>query len=241
MLSKKIRKNVITESIGVLFIKKGYKQKNIGGGDFSYVLDKGEYNINKIYFNFMDIGDIYASGLQISISEIENIIMEIGIPSYDLVDYISRKHFLTTIEDSFFLNSFKEKYRYYNFKTEAELQQFSSWLIDYMNTKGFAFVEHYSFLPNILAKMNQLMEDDKYWNGILSGLADYLFRGLIISKLCNDPDFDKKIIYCDKQLNSSESLSRWLPSYEKLKEKLNTLEPKYNATDGCVLNFEDIV
>lgn len=148
MLTKKIRKSIIKESVGMLLIEKGgYKIKDFGLGDFNYKLDKGNYNFNEIYFNFMNNGDIYVSSLQISFSEIENIILEIGLPTIILDEYISRKYFLTTIKDSFFDKCFNEKYRHYSFKSETEVQEFSDWLVHYLNTKGLAFVEHYSFYP----------------------------------------------------------------------------------------------
>lgn len=240
MLTKKIRKSIIKESVGMLLIEKGYKIKDFGLGDFGYKLDKGNYNFNEIYFNFKNNGDIYVSSLQISFSEIENIILEIGLPTIILDKYISRKYFLTTIKDSFFTKCFNEKYRYYSFKTEAEVQEFSDWLIHYLSTKGFAFVEHYSFLPNVLAKMNQLMEDGKYWAEILSGQVDNVFRGLIISKLCGDKEFVNKLKYWNEKIYANENIKEWIPYFEKLKEKLKTIEPKYNAADGSVLNFENI-
>jgi hypothetical protein len=91
------------------------------------------------------------------------------------------------------------------------------------------FTEYYSHLPNVLAEMNRLEAEGKYWNGILGGLADYLFRGLIISKLCNDDDFERKVQYCDEKLNSRPSLAIWLPYYEKLKARLQNLQPMYNV------------
>ncbi|MGV4528957.1 hypothetical protein [Ornithobacterium rhinotracheale] len=74
--------------------------------------------------------------------------------------------------------------------------------------------------------MDELTAQGKYWHEILSGSADYLFRGLIISKLCNDPNYNEKIKYTDKIFYDKPD--EWIPYYEKLKERLKSVEPKYN-------------
>ena len=51
---------------------------------------------------------------------------------------------------------------------------------------------------------------------------------MIISKLCNDPNFDEKLEECDRVF-AEVRYQIWLPYYEKLKaEVLPTIEPKYN-------------
>ena len=98
--------------------------------------------------------------------------------------------------------------------------------------KGADFVQHYSYLPNVLKRMDELVEAGLTWQyphkGILSGTLDARFRGLIISKLCNDPNFERKIAWCDERFYDGTN-DNWLPYYEKLKaEVLPTIEPKYN-------------
>ncbi len=43
------------------------------------------------------------------------------------------------------------------------------------------------------ATMDQLHAAGKKWFAFLSGGPDYFFRGLIISKLCNDPRYQNKV------------------------------------------------
>ena len=239
MLSKKIRKEILYSKLEKLLKPKGYSLLNIGH-DPRYIF-KSETNVYFIFFNFNDNGSISTSCLLNSVNEVEDIILEIGIPTNDLLAFKEKKkYFLPTIIDKHFYHLFKQKYNGYSFKSEAEVQEFSDWLIHYLSTKGFAFVEHYSFLPNVLAKMNQLIEEGKYWAEILSGQVDNVFRGLIISKLCNDNEFGNKLKYWNEKIYANENIKEWIPYFEKLKEKLKTIEPKYNAEDGRVLNFEDI-
>ena len=52
--------------------------------------------------------------------------------------------------------------------------------------------------------------------------------GIIISKLCNDPKYDEKL----ERLNahySEKGYSEKLPAFEKLKEILEHVEPRYNV------------
>lgn len=189
---------------------------------------------SSFFLNFKSYGAIAISELHISIDEIESVIKEVGLPNSEIV--FKNNTVLSTIKHNKFLPN-GDRYEW-KILDQADLLFFKNWLLNYLNTKGFEFVEHYSFLPNVLAKMNQLIEEGKYWGEILSGSDDNLFRGLIISKLCNDNHFDKKMEYVEKIFK--ENPDEWLPYFEKLKEKLKTIEPKYNAEDGRVLNFEDI-
>ncbi|MDO6853969.1 hypothetical protein [Cellulophaga lytica] len=238
MLLKQTSKNILFSNLNIFLQPKGFFLRD-NPNDPRYI-NITENGATYIYFNFDNSGSIYSSGFLTSLNEIENIIIEIGHPNLNIESLKSKNdYFLNTLKNKNLESIYNQKYRHYSFKSEAEVQEFSDWLIHYLNTKGFAFVEHYSFLPNVLAKMNQLIEEGKYWADILSGNDDNLFRGLIISKLCNDNHFDKKMEYVEKIFR--ENPDEWLPYFEKLKEKLKTLEPKYNATDGRVLNFEDIV
>ena len=116
--------------------------------------------------------------------------------------------------------------------TEEEVEEFCNWYLGYINGEGADFVQHYSYLPNVLKRMDELVEAGLTWQyphkGILSGTLDAELRGLIISKLCNDPNFFHKLEECDLVF-SEERYKKWLPYYEKLKaEVLPTIEPKYN-------------
>ena len=118
--------------------------------------------------------------------------------------------------------------------TEEQIEDYCNWYLGYINGEGADFVQHYSYLPNVLKRMDELVEAGLTWQyphkGILEGNTDAFFRGLIISKLCNDSlsNFETKVKFCDKWLYNARN-DKWLPYYEKLKaEVLPTIEPKYN-------------
>ena len=105
------------------------------------------------------------------------------------------------------------------------------WYISYLLGEGLEFLNYYSYLPNVLKKMDELDKTNTYWGkeevGILPwGAADFI--GIVISKLCNDPKYEKKLerfnAYYSKDENEED-----LPAFEKLKEILERVEPRYNV------------
>ena len=199
---------------------KGFKS----GGDPAYLL-KFEDRVISFFMNFKDAQWIAISGIKISILLVEQYIIEIFGKDYIMEKYFydKKKYFLTTINDKNFTNKFDS----IELNTEYEIINFTNWYIKYLETDGQKFIETYSYLPNILNKMDELLAEGKYWSEILSGCEDNLFRGLIISKLCNDKNYNKKIEYVDSIFY--ESPDDWLPYYEKLKERLKSVEPIYNV------------
>ena len=199
---------------------KGFKS----GGDPAYLL-KFEDRVISFFMNFKDAQWIAISGIKISILLVEQYIIEIFGKDYIMEKYFydKKKYFLTTINDKNFTNKFDS----IELNTEYEIINFTNWYIKYLETDGQKFIETYSYLPNILKKMDELQAEGKYWSEILSGCEDNLFRGLIISKLCNDKNYNKKIEYVDSIFY--ESPDDWIPYYEKLKERLKSVEPIYNV------------
>ena len=168
--------------------------------------------------------------MNICIKQVEEIVFEIKKPNqnYDFVD--NKRNFLTTVEDK--ISSYIKDYRYgwggYPIKSEEDLEVFTDWVLHYLENEGKTFIEKYSYLPNILAEMDRLEAEGKYWHNILSGSEENLFRALIISKLCNDIKYNEKLLFVQTAI-SDEGLDDLMPYYEKLKERLKSVEPIYNV------------
>ena len=223
---KSERRKITFREFDSYFKPLGYKSLKTGG-DPTYLM-KTDTIVVKFFMNFLDAQSIDISDMRISILEIENYIIEIFGREYITKKYFydEKKYFLTTVFD----RTFENIYDYKELNTEEEILEFTKWYINYYENKGKHFIETYSYLPNILKRIDELTAEGKTWqnnkNGILAGALDADFRGLIISKLCNDPNFDKKINMCN-EIFSREQYKEWLPYYEKLKERLKTIEPKY--------------
>jgi len=223
-------KEYVFKALDSLLIPKGYYSVKIGL-DPTYVLKKNNIIIS-FFLNFKDLGEISFSKFEISLKCIEDIIFEIKIPqnNFDYID--NKKYFLISIIDEITLMP-KEYYRGigYYVGTHEQLEFFTNWIINYLEKDGKAFIEKYCYLPNILQEMDQLDSESLTWNnrdrGILSGTLDAYFRGLIISKLCNDSNFSKKMEKMDAKFKQP-GYEAWIPYYEKLKERLRTIEPIYN-------------
>ena len=99
-----------------------------------------------------------------------------------------------------------------------------------METDGKAFVERYSYLPNILEEMDILTTNGQYWkDSILGWSGEPYFRGLIISKLCNDTKYRSKIDLLESIYYPPENkLQDFIPYFKKLRKRLESIEPIYN-------------
>lgn len=223
-------KEYVLKALLVLLKPKGYYLVKTGL-DPHFIL-KGSDFVQKFFFNFKSNGWIAFSMMQISIREVEEVIREIGMPNFDPVTYEDeKKYFLTTVED--LLTSTPKNLDSgigYSVETPEDLEFITSWISSYLQNEGEEFVKTYSHLPNILANMDKLQHNGLYWNnsgGILSGTLSAYFSGLIISRLCNDPNYEEKALIMD-EVFGNPLYEEWLPFYNNLKKRLETLEPKYS-------------
>lgn len=221
---KSERKKIVFKEFDLYFNPLGYKGIKTGG-DPTYVLKTKNFVVT-FFMNFLDVGGIDISGIRMSILEVENHIINLFGKQYicDKYFYDEKRYFLDTISDKKRLDKFSNV----ELKTEIEVLEFVQWYINYFEKEGKHFIETYSYLPNILKKMDELVDTGGYWSDLLTGGVPHLFKGLIISKLCNDPNFYNKIIFVDN-IFATEDISEYLPYYEKLKERLKSVEPIYNV------------
>ena len=221
---KSERKKIVFKEFDLYFNPLGYKGIKTGG-DPTYVLKTKDFVVT-FFMNFLDVGGIDISGIRMSILEVENHIINLFGKQYicDKYFYDEKRYFLDTISDKKRLDKFSNV----ELKTEIEVLNFIQWYINYFEKEGKHFIETYSYLPNILKKMDELVDTGGYWSDLLTGGVPHLFKGLIISKLCNDPNFYNKIIFVDN-IFATEDISEYLPYYEKLKECLKSVEPIYNV------------
>jgi hypothetical protein len=159
---------------------------------------------------------------------IEDIIIEIGLPNYDLSSYQSRQNYFFTFRNNQINLTFNTEE--HPVETEQDCLDYCQSIIYYMETKGKDFVEKYSYLPNILKELDEDTKNGINWSyGVLNGITAPFFKGLIISKMCNDPKLHQKIELVDNIYYPLEhKLLDFIPYYEKLKERLKSIEPIYN-------------
>lgn len=208
------------------FNDRKYKFFN-NSGDPSFVKVNQDIVVH-FFFNFSRLPGIRFSMFKITHLEVEDIILEISGPNWILDDHLKKdKYFLSTVEDKNSKNNFGE---FTKLETKKQVQEYAKAIKQYTETNGKAFLDKYSYLPNLLIEMDKLEQEGKYWYGALAGGPELLFRGLIISKLCNDSNFTKRLQSVDIFFSDKEQhdFSEWHPYYEQLKLKLTALSPKYN-------------
>ena len=209
---------------------KAYKS----GYNPTYVLDGKLYKVS-FYMGF-SVGKVGFSYISMKINEIELYVSEcIGntevIPGNGMI-IDDKTIFRKTLDEKTFLN----KYNDYVIETEDDVNMVVDYFLDYLFGKAKKFVETYLYLPNVVRKIEDFIPEKISWNynddTELFGMYDGYFRGLIISKLCNDPKFEEKFKYVDTRFTSDRDASFWggnfSSDYKKLKQLLPTIEPKYS-------------
>lgn len=225
MIQKSGLKRKIIDSLTPAFNELGFEF--IGGPANHFRQQAGE-DIVEVYFNIFSSGRVYFSKMILSVKAIEEVVLSIGVPSMDLTSYHAGEDYFPTITD-------KEKYPTdivdtYPIEVEEQLEIFVSGVKMYMKDRGIDFAQYYRHLPNALKAMDALEKEGDQWHQLLGGGADHLFRGLIISKICGDPEYERKIKRTDAIFYDADfRLDEWIPYYAKLKERLLTLKPKYNS------------
>ena len=223
---KSERKKLTLERIDAVLKPRGYKAR-IADGIRYYLPQDGVTTAWAIVF--LNLGWINSREAMVTHDEVELILQRVEDENYP---FPWQKHRGTILTPTLEHSTFVDEYDTVDMDTEEQIEDYCNWYLGYINGEGADFVQHYSYLPNVLKRMDELVEAGLTWQyphkGILSGTLEAELRGLIISKLCNDPNFFHKLEECDLVF-SEERYKKWLPYYEKLKaEVLPTIAPKYN-------------
>ncbi len=189
---------------------------------------------------FSDYGYVWFENVEIAINEVELYISEcIGDSTVypggsRLID--NKTEFRKTLNDHTDIGKYSE----YAVETEDDVNMVVDYFLDYLFGTARKFVETYLYLPNIVRKMDELTSQNIYWmsGGKINDMAivgryDCFFRGLIISKLCNDPLYEEKLKFVETDLveTEHENILHWenyRRDFDRMKEILPTIEPKYS-------------
>ena len=90
------------------------------------------------------------------------------------------------------------------------------------------FIAAYHYLPDLLRKLDEEWSIHiSYWSYSSSSVmifASFDIRRVIISRLCNDPDYERKLTKAEYIANKKDKLESFL----RIKELLATIEPRYS-------------
>ncbi|MBP4137581.1 hypothetical protein [Flavobacterium geliluteum] len=203
------------------FLDKGYKFYANAGPRF--ILKQDNYVVQTSFNYLAKAKKIYGGKLNLSLNEVEDIIIEIQFPNQIFTSYLDKKEdFFATIGDKEGILNFSDV----ELDTEEKIIDHTNEIKKYIDNYSEKFIKKFTYLPNVLKEIDKLEIEGKYWNELLAGGPEFLFRGLIISKLCNDEKYENKLLYVESLLKSMAD--EYLPYFEKLKLRLKSLEPKYN-------------
>ncbi|MCU0351719.1 MAG: hypothetical protein MUF43_12980 [Flavobacterium sp.] len=227
-MEKDKSRKIVLDIVTLFFLKKGFQLYSEPQLNDMFYLNNSEGQITYGFY-FKHVGWHTFFKASINIRVVENVLCEI----YERNDNDLIIKYPTVVDKSTILG-YEPVLTPASKKVETELeaQSMAYEIVKYVKEIGEYFISKYSHLPNVLEKMNQLENEGKYWNGffgeggILVGMIDAFLRGLIISKLCNDIDFERKLIVVEEIFNGD---NKSLKKLEKLKERLKTVEPIYNV------------
>lgn len=221
----KEKKQVLFSITHPYFIKNGYKYLSDLPGTYR------KFHLNMVIemlFDFKNQSDDHVNTLiLIHFKEVEKIILEVGLPNYNLSSYYLGEVFFPTILDNLNNVTFYQKKSRLDLSTILGVKKWGELIVSYMEKEGQSFIKEYSYLPNVLKEMNRLeREGEQNYLKILRGGIDHIFRGLIISRLCNDSDYEKKLKKWES-LILIPKYEEWHSYFEKLKKILSETKSIY--------------
>ncbi len=227
-LNKSQRKKAINEALKDFFKKEKMQKYDVWDNGYGIKKDINEGDVYIGLLSFMTSFQEVSYSNTIHIKNVEDIIAYIEFPDYDWIAHKSKNSLLPTIQLCYFEDSdTKKKLSRSGLDwSEKDCVHFANNIIEYYESKVSPLFDYYCYLPNILKGMDKLESDGRYWYEILGGGGDHLFRGLIISKLCNDNKYDEKEkfvykLFCDQ-------IDSWAPYCDKLIAYLKGVDPIYN-------------
>lgn len=214
--------------------------------DDGFHLEKGyEYNFTKrtqfggikLSLFFSEIGESSNSLFSLSHQEVEEIMLNVGVPYNSWVKEKKGKKLLYTFYDGITRYPFTRRNlpigdtannEIEYIESEEDVLRWKEALISYINRDGKLFIEEFSYLPNVLRRLNQnsTLETLSYTK-ILLGRLDHLFRALIISKLCDDPFFQEKLSLVKAEIAKDENF-QWINHFNELETRLSALQARYS-------------
>ena len=231
------RRKIILERLEEVLKPLGYEREMLSGNAIYRRFDKDscDYFFLDFTTSFVDLRYL-GHGL----IEIESLLSEIDDNS-KLLSFSDTRIIRTTFTDPTFSGggdfadgddfSMKAK-SWCGLDTPEIVHLYCDWLTNYFTHEYPMIVEHYSYLPNILQKMNELDAKNIHWGNTESeGILYCIFPdlcGLLISKLCNDPLFEQRYEHWEKCFLVDE-YEMYFPSFDRFRSIIAQLKPRYNV------------
>ena len=232
------RRKIILERLEEVLKPLGY-EREISFGNVTY----RRFDKDSCDYFFLDFTTFFVDlrYLGHGLIEIESSMSEI-IENRELTSFNNKSSIRTTFTDPTFSDgggdfadgddfSMKAK-SWCGLDTPESVHLYCDWLTNYFTHEYPMIVEHYSYLPNILQKMNELDAKKIAWGNIVSegilcgGFPDLC--GLLISKLCNDPFYEEKFNFWAEDYAKDEN-EKWLQCFERFCSIIEHVEPRYNV------------
>jgi len=204
-----MNKREFTSLLDPYFFSKGFKFDAFGDG--KYVLKNEIATFEIVLFLDFKRSDFVATTYLITLNEIESVLDKIR-PEKQIFRIRTMQDLINNARYAELIRSIDQKKKEWHIQWAELVKQ-------YVENEGEAFIRKYTYLPNILRRMYELEEQGRPYREVLLGQVDLHFRALIVSKLCNDPNYYRKIEKYDNGLLQPK-YGKWQPYYLKLKRSL---------------------
>lgn len=225
MISLQQGKNILFQNLTDWFEDQGfYYSKN---GNEMFIKETASWKYSILFNFYKNSPDHINTTIFMHSKDVENIILKVGLPNINLEPYLKGENILNTIQDKVNLKSLVEEREKINLRNEEGFIQWAELIKDYMSKGASEFVNNFSYLPNLMLAIEDIEKrGHKNYLEIFLGGIDHLFRVLIISKLCNDENFQLRKLRFDEVILISK-YSIWHPYYKKLIHILEKTKPLY--------------
>lgn len=207
-------KAILVERLSPLFEGLGFIYHDELPGKF--INEQSEYSFVEMFLGTSQKSPRQSvSSFQLCFYEVENKLMELeSVPGLNFRELKGKGIYHSTI-----MHQFPEELTLLKYKvnTEDDLEVFLSNIELYVHDYGLPFVQKHLTLEDLLRSMDELTSIGKHWNVLLNGGPEFLFRGLIISKLCQDKNFVSKLNMVEKLVVDELIDQAWIDAFERMK------------------------
>jgi len=141
---KSERKKLTLERIDAVLKPRGYKAR-IADGIRYYLPQDGVTTAWAIVF--LNLGWINSREAMVTHDEVELILQRVEDENYP---FPWQKHRGTILTPTLEHSTFVDEYDTVDMDTEEQIEDYCNWYLGYINGEGADFVQHYSYLPNVL-------------------------------------------------------------------------------------------
>lgn len=213
-------KNELKGKLNPYYKDKGFQFKTgIQGGSIGYV-EKLKIDFAFLFFNVYTTGKVWISPMCTYLDIVERTLFKIQLPNKSVQHHYEKPYNILNHISIIENNNFRVKLESDTLYSKEDVHHFCDKIIEYMETKGFSFMEQNNSLEKIYNQITQNWENKNL--DPISEHQDNYFKALIILKLMNDPNIEDYKIQFKEKILEYKNPEAWLQGYKNLCDLLDS-------------------